>query len=276
MCKKIEKVCFVILGGGIMGIALDLFLIPCDLAAGGVGGISTVLSHVSGIGTGIWILIINIPIFGLGLLHFDKEFLFYSLLGTLSLSVSTQLFSFLTPITYDMLPAAVFGGALMGMGLSLALKRGGTTGGTDILALILKKKFPHLSVGQFFLLIDGAVIIIAGIVFRRGEVFLYSAAALYITGKVVDAVLEGIDFAKAVYIISDQPDMISNIIYTDMQRGITGFLAKSKYTGKEQQVLMCVIRKYELERLKKAVYRVDSKAFVIISDVKEVLGNGFK
>ena len=276
MYKKIEKACFTILGGGIMGVALDLFLVPADLAAGGVGGLSTVLRHVTGIGVGVWILIINLPIFGLGLLHFDKKFLLYSLLGTLSLSLSTQFFSFLQPLTQDMLLASVFGGALMGVGLSCALRRGGTTGGTDIVALILKKKFPHFSVGQFFLLIDGVIITIAGIVFRRGEVLLYSAIALYITGRVVDVILEGVDFAKVVYIVSGQPDEVSKEIYARMQRGVTGFLAKSKYAGKEQQVLMCVIRKYELERLKKTVYGVDKQAFVVISDAKEVLGNGFK
>ena len=130
--------------------------------------------------------------------------------------------------------------------------------------------------GQFFLLIDGVIITIAGIVFRRGEVLLYSAIALYISGRVVDVILEGVDFAKVVYIVSGQPDEVSKEIYARMQRGVTGFLAKSKYTGKEQQVLMCVIRKYELERLKKTVYGVDKQAFVVISDAKEVLGNGFK
>lgn len=276
MYKKIKKAGLTIIGGVIMGVALDLFLVPADLAAGGVSGLATVLRELTGISVGVWILIVNLPIFGLGFFYFDRKFLVYSLLGALALSVSTQVFAFLKPLTNDMLLSSVFGGALLGLGLSCALRSGGTTGGTDIVALVMKKKFPHFSVGQFYLFIDGLVITAAGIVFGRGEVLLYSAIALYITGRVVDMVLEGVDYAKVVYVISAQPDVVSKEIYTKMQRGVTGFLAKSKYTGKEQQVLMCVIRKYELERLKRTVHAVDKQAFVVISDAKEVLGNGFK
>ena len=159
MDKKIKKGVFTVAGATLMGLSLNLFLIPMHIAAGGVGGAATVINYLTGVSVGILILIINIPIFLLGALHFSKRFLFYSLLGTMSLSASTQFFSFLPAMTSDLLLAAVFGGAGSGLGIGLVLMVNGSTGGTDILALVLKKRFPSFSVGQFFLMIDGLVIV---------------------------------------------------------------------------------------------------------------------
>lgn len=276
MYKKIKKGIFTVVGAVLMGLSLDLFLIPLHIAAGGVGGAATVINHLTGVSVGILILIINVPIFLLGALHFSKKFLFYSLLGTLSLSVSTQFFSFLPAMTSDLLLAAVFGGAGSGLGLGLVLMVNGSTGGTDILALVLKKRFPSLSVGQFFLIIDGLVIAGAGVVFGRWEVILYSALTLFVSSKVVDALLAGVDYAKMVYIISDRAQEIARGIYRQMHRGVTGLQSVSLYTGKEKQVLLCVIRKTELPKLKRVVSAADPSAFVIVSDAREVLGNGFK
>ncbi len=276
MYKKFKKGILTVIGASIMGLSLDLFLVPMHIAAGGVSGVATIVNHLTGIGVGILILIINIPIFILGALNFSKRFLAYSLLGTLALSISTQIFSWASAITTDPLLAAVVGGTGMGTGLGLVLSANGTTGGADIVVLVLKKKFPSFSVGQFFLLIDGVVVLLAGLVFDQWEVMLYSALTLFITSKVVDALLAGVDYAKMVYIISEEAEKISQGVYSRMNRGITGLESVSMYTGKNRRVLLCVIRKVELPRLKQVVSEIDDNAFMIISDAREVLGKGFK
>ncbi len=276
MYETWKKVFFTVLGATAMGAALDLFLIPMHIAAGGVGGIATVINHLTGIGVGILILLINIPIFILGALNFSKGFLLYSLLGTLALSVSTQVFSWVPAMTGDPLLATVFGGAGMGLGLGLVLSVNGTTGGTDILALILQKRFPTFSIGQFFLVIDGAVILAAGLAFRQWEVILYSALTLFVASKVVDTILSGVDYAKMVYIVSEYAEEISRGIYEQMGRGVTGLESVSLYTGKNRRVLLCVIRKVEFPKLKRMIQEIDQGAFLIISDAREVLGKGFK
>ena len=276
MYGKIKKGLFTVVGAGIMGASLDLFLVPSHIAAGGVGGLATIVNHLTGISVGILILLINIPIFIVGTLNFSRKFLFYSLLGTLSLSVSTQAFAWVPAITNDIILASVFGGAGMGLGLGLVLRVGGTTGGTDILALVFKKRFQAFSIGQFFLIIDGVVILTAGLVFGRWEVILYSSLTLFVTSNVVDTMLAGVDYASMVYIVSDQSGAIAQGVFARMHRGVTGLESVSMYTGRNKRVLLCVIRKFELPKLKRVVQEIDQEAFVIISDAREVLGKGFK
>lgn len=276
MYEKWKKVIFTIVGAGIMGAALELFLVPLHITAGGVSGISTVINHLTGISVGVLIFVINIPIFILGALNFNKSFLFFSILGTLSLSVSTEIFSVFPPITSDPLLASVFGGGGMGLGLGLVLSVAGTTGGTDIIAFVLKKRLPAFSIGQFVMLIDGIIITAAGFVFGRWEIILYSVVSLFVTTKVVDAILAGVDYAKMVYIVSENAEKISQGIYEKMRRGVTGLESVSMYNGNRRRVLLCVIRRLELPKLKDVVYDIDSDAFIIISDAREVLGKGFK
>ena len=274
--RKLKKCVMIIVGAGIMGVSLDLFLVPAQVAAGGVSGLATVIHYVTGLSMGWLILLINLPIFVLGSINFSHKFILYSLLGTAALSVSSQAFAAFPPLTEDLILSSVFGGGFLGLGLGLALRAGGTTGGTDILSLVFRKFFPSFSVGQFFLIIDGAVILLAGLVFGRWETILYSSVALYISSRVVDTMLEGVDFAKMVYIISDHPEDITAAIYRQVERGITALSGVSMYTGRQKQVLLCVIRTLELPRLKRVVQQVDRNAFVIVSDAREVLGKGFK
>ncbi len=276
MCEKYKKGIYTLIGATAMGAFLELFLVPLHIVAGGVGGIATLVNHLTGLSVGVLILLINIPIFVLGVLNFSKGFLYYSLLGTLALSLSTQFFSQFPPLTSDPLLAAVFGGGGIGLSLGLVISVNGTTGGTDILALVLKKWIPRFSVGQFFLLIDGIVILAAGFVFGEWESALYSALTLFACSKILDAVLAGVDYGQMVYIMSEYAETISGGIYRDMQRGVTGLESISLYHGKKKTVLLCVIRKVELPKLKKVVHDLDENAFMIVSDAREILGKGFK
>lgn len=275
MYEHIKKIITTIIGTGIMGFALSIFLVPLKIAPGGVSGLATAVNHISGFGIGILIVLINVPLFVLGLIAFNKTFLVYSVLGTLSLSVSTELFSKIPPIITDPLSGAVFGGAILGLGVGIVIRCGGTTGGTDILAVVLKKVFPALSVGEFFIIIDGVVIGASGLIFGSFEVVLYSVFAVFVSSKVLDIILSGAGFANMVYIISDNSKEIADKILNDLKRGVTGLNSVSLYKGGSRYVLLCVLRKTEVPKLKKLVESTDESAFMIVSDAREVLGNGF-
>ncbi|MBQ9757140.1 MAG: YitT family protein [Clostridia bacterium] len=276
MLAFLKKYFFVLLGSLVVALALDLFLIPADIAPGGLSGVSILIHHLTKIPVGISILFLNIPIFLFSLKYFDKSFLISSLFGMVSLSVFTDVFSFITPVTSDVLLSAVYGGSLMGLGLGIVFYSGSTTGGTDIAAQILKKHFPSFSIGRFILIIDISIVLLAGLTFGRWEVILYSAIALFFCSHIVDLMLEGIDFAKIAYIISDKPAEISHKIYEQLNRGTTALHGSSHYTKNKKTVLLCVVKKYEINKLKKIIKLTDSNAFVILSNAHEVLGNGFK
>lgn len=263
------------LGAMLMGVALAVFLIPFKLAAGGVSGVATIIHFLTGIKTSYLIFAINIPIFVLAYICFGYRFLLRSFYGTFVLSAATEVMGVFSIPTDDPLLASVFGGVVMGVGISLVIRSGGTTGGTDIIVLAIRKYKPDLSVGRLFLFLDGAVILAAGIVFSGKETILYSTVVVYLCSYVADTSIEGLKFAKIVYIISDKTTEITSEIYTKMNRGVTGINSVSMYTGKNGKILMCAIKKYELTALKKLIYSVDDNAFVIISDAKEVMGNGF-
>ncbi len=264
------------LGAITMGVALSFFLVPYQIAPGGVSGLSTILHYLTGVKTGVLIFIINIPVFILGFIFFNFKFLFKSLYGTVVLSLSVDALERISLPVNDIVLACVFGGALLGIGISLVIKAGGTTGGTDVVVLILKKFFKSLSVGQLFIMIDGIIVILSGIVFKSFETMLYSAAAIYISSNITDAVLEGLHYARVAYIMSDKEKEITESIYRDLNRGVTALNSVSMYNGNDKKVLLCAIRKYEVTNLKKIINSVDEGAFVIITEATEIMGKGFE
>ena len=276
MRALIKRYALTIIGAAIVALSLDLFLIPAEIAPGGVSGLAIVINYLTGVPVGLAILMLNIPIFLLGARNFSKGFVVISLFGMISLSLITDLFSFLTPVTGDMLLSSVYGGVLMGCGIGLIFRENASTGGTDIVAHVLRKKFPGFSVGRFVLLIDAVIVVLAGLIYNKWEVVLYSAIALYISSYIIDLLVEGVDFAKVAYVISDKPKEIAEKISVELEHGTTALKGSSMYTGNDKTVLMCVVKKYEINKLKEIIQREDGNAFVIVSDTREVLGNGFK
>lgn len=269
--------CAVIAAGAVlMGVALSVFMVPFKIAPGGVSGLATVLHYLTGLGVSVLIPLINIPIFIIGIIRLERDFLVKSVFGTVVLSIATETAAILPPPTSDPLISAVFGGAVMGIGISAVLSRGGTTGGTDILVLVIRRSFSEVSVGRLYLLIDGAVIAMAGLAFSSGEVIFYSAVSLVVSTYMTDAALEGLNLARLVYIISDSNREICDRIYAELKRGVTGLNSVSMYSGRSGRILMCVIRKGQLSKLKKIIQDIDKDAFVIICDAKEVMGSGFE
>ena len=259
-----------------MGVALSVFMVPFKIAPGGASGLATVLHYLTGLRVSVLIPLINIPIFIIGIIRLERDSIVKSVFGTVVLSIATETAAILPPPTSDPLISAVFGGAVMGIGISAVLSRGGTTGGTDILVLVIRRSFSEVSVGRLYLLIDGAVIAMAGLAFSSGEVIFYSAVSLVVSTYMTDAALEGLNLARLVYIISDSNREICDRIYAELKRGVTGLNSVSMYSGRSGRILMCVIRKGQLSKLKKIIQDIDKDAFVIICDAKEVMGSGFK
>ena len=263
-------------GAVMMGIALSVFLVPFKIAPGGISGLATVIHYLSGIRVSVLIPLINIPIFILGIIRLHSGFLLRSVYGTAVLSVAAEAAEGLAAPTSDPLLACVFGGGLMGVGISVVLAAGGTTGGTDILVLVIRKSIPSVSVGRLYLLIDGIIILIAGVALSGGDTVFYSAAALVVSTYATDAALDGLKLARLVYIISDDVDSICARIYGELRRGVTGLRAVSMYSGRERKILLCAVGRRQLTALKRIIRETDPAAFVIICDAKEIMGYGFE
>ncbi|MEW6276045.1 MAG: YitT family protein [Bacillota bacterium] len=260
----------------LIALGLDLFLVPNKIAAGGVSGIATVLHYLLGLPVGMTMLALNIPLFLLGIYRLGLKFGFRSLYGTIALSLFVDgLAPYLPVATRDALLASAFGGALIGLGLGIVFRYRGTTGGTDLAAAILRT-YTGANVGQLLFLVDGLVVITAGFTFHSWELAMYALITIFITAWLVDLVQEGISYTKAFLIISEQLDRIAQQVIKDLNRGATALKARGMYTGLPREVLLVVVNRAEVTRLKDLVYAIDPRAFMILADVHEVLGEGFK
>ncbi len=268
------------LGSALMAFALHFFLEPNTIAPGGVTGLAVVIQRITAVPMDVTNLLINIPLFIIGILILGKAFGAKTAYATLMLSVFLRLFIIVFgtegTLTSDILLAAVYGGVSMGVGLGLIFRLGGTTGGTDLAGAILNKFFPALSIAKLMMILDLIIVAIAGLVERRIEAALYSVIALYITVKLTDFIVEDLSYSKAVYIISQKPVQISNRIMQELERGVTALEAKGMYTGAHRNVLLCVVNRAEVAKLKKLVYEEDHTAFIMVTTAHEVLGEGFK
>ncbi|MGL1892649.1 MAG: YitT family protein [Spirochaetaceae bacterium] len=266
----------IIVGCILAAIGLGIFLVPNNIASGGVTGAAMVInSFVPIIQVGKLSILLNIPIFLLCLLTLGPSFGVKSLFATIFLGSFIDIFSVIPVPTYDVLLAAIFGGAILGLGLGLVIRCSATTGGTDLLAKILHRLIPFISIGQILLVIDVLVLMSAAIVFKSIELGLYAAISLYITTVVIDAVLLGINFSKAAYIVSNKSDEIAQEILSTLDRGVTGLHGKGMYSGTEKTVLLCVLRKREIPKLRNLVKNIDKNAFVFLSEARDVFGEGF-
>jgi uncharacterized membrane-anchored protein YitT (DUF2179 family) len=266
----------------ITAYALDAFMIPNRIAAGGVSGLSTVIfyalrdAHLPPIPVGVTMLVINIFLLAIGIRLRGWRYGAKTIYGAVGLSVAIDLMApFIRPLaTHDPLLAVLWGGALCGIGMGMVFRVGGNTGGTDIVAQLLTKKV-NLGVGQLMLLVDACVLLVAGLKFGP-ELALYGAVAVFVTTTTIDVVQEGLSTEKAAFIFSKMNDQIGASILSELGRGATAFAARGVYTGEEREVIFCVVSRRELDDLKNIVHSLDPDAFLVISDVHEALGEGFK
>jgi uncharacterized membrane-anchored protein YitT (DUF2179 family) len=280
----------IFIGSAILALSMNIFLIPYKIAPGGVSGIATVLYYLSEekIPVGVAMLAMNIPLFLAGLKVRGRHFIIKSIIGAVLLSVFIDLTEpwisdfvsrFLSDPSgkgsYDLLLYALAGGVTTGLGLGFVFKEEATTGGTDMAAALLGKAFPWIPIGKMLIVLDGLVVLMAAIVFKSFQLGLYSVVALYVSAKTLDGFLEGINFSKSLMIISQKADSIAKVLMDNIDRGVTGLYGKGMYTGNSYTVLLCVVKKEEIHKVKNIVREIDSNAFVLLTDVLEVLGEGF-
>jgi len=268
----------IIVGSLIMAVGLMLFLIPNKVSAGGVSGISTILFHMFNWPAGITMLALNIPLFIIGVKIFGRKFGMKTLWGIIWISLFTDLLGVvlkLPPVTNDPLLATVYGGLLLGGGLGIIMKGRGTTGGSDIIARILNKYF-HFSLGISFMIIDTVIIIAMGIIFKNVELILFCLIALAISSKVVDMFIEGLTSERAITIMSKNWEAIANRIMDEVNRGVTGLDSVGMHTNSEKKTLYCVVATRQIEHIRRIVKREDPFAFVTITNVSIMQGEGFR
>ncbi len=261
------------LGSAIGALAYPLFLVPNNIAPGGITGLATILNYVFGFSVGITSLILNIPMFLAGFRTMGKRFVLRTLAATLIFSVMIDLIK-LQPLTHDPLIAAIFGGTLLGLGLAVILRGGATTGGTDMLARMVHKYLAGISVGVFLFFFDFLVVLTAGFTISA-EKAMNAMICIFICSKVVDTVLTGIGTDKACYVISKNHERISARLLNELQRGVTVMDATGGFSGQNIKMLLCVVGRMEVMGLKNIVREEDKDAFMFITETHETLGEGF-
>lgn len=272
----LKKIAALITGTIIMATGLELFLIPSNIAAGGVSGIATILQNVWGIKASVTVFLLNIPLLISAYIFCGRKLFFNSLAGSALLSAFLEFFSGISPVTEDIMLNAIAGGVLVGAGQGLVFRFDATTGGTDIMASLIQKIKPHLPIGSLILFADGLVILASGVTFGNFEIMICASVSLFITSKVIDSIVTGLDYAKKVTVISPFVPDIAREITSCLDRGVTGIKCLGMYSGKERMMLISVVKKNQIVKVKNIVQKYDKKAFVIVSEVKEVIGEGFK
>lgn len=278
--SRLRDILFMLIGTLMMAVSVNMVYDPLGMVTGGVTGVGIVIKHLTrgwmegGIPVWLTNTICNVPLFLAAVVVLGKRFLGKTLFATVSMTV----FLYLLPVTplfsEDYLLASVFGGVLAGAGIGLVLAASATTGGTDMLCALIHKRLKHYSVPQLLIVVDGLIVLSGVAVFGINE-SLYAAIAIFITAKMSDGILEGLKFSKMAHIISDQAEEIAQDIMEQLDRGVTSLHATGMYSGKEKKVLLCAVSKKEIAGVLDIVHRHDRRAFVIVSDAKEIMGEGF-
>lgn len=266
----------IVIGTLIMAISINCFLLPNQLTTGGFSGVGTLIFYLFKIPVGTTVLILNFPLFIIILLRKGKRFFIDTLVGTFFLSFFINLFQNIPPATTSRFLGCIYGGILAGIGSTIVLNANSSTGGSDLLAQIIKSYNSSLKTGSIIVIIDCVVVIASTIIFREIEIGLYSTIAIYVMGKVLDIFFEGIDFAKMLIIVSPKYKEISDTINLEIKRGTTAIYGRGMYKQDEKNLILCVASRREVGEIRKIINKIDNKAFLIITNAREVYGNGFK
>lgn len=269
-----KRILMIIIGAVFMAMGIELFLVPNHLLDGGIVGISIILSHLTGLQIGLFIFLLNIPFFFFGYKQIGKTFALSTVLGITVLSICTYFLHPVARFTDDLLLATVFGGIVLGIGVGLVIRYGGSLDGTEILAILFSTK-SVFSVGEIIMFFNLIIFTVAGFVFTW-EQAMYSVLAYFIAYKMIDIVIQGFDESKSVYIISDLVDEVGEAIMDRLGRGVTYLHGEGAYTGDDKKVIFTVITRLEEAKLKTIVEDIDQQAFVAIGNIAEVRGGRFK
>ena len=273
--KLIIEIFGTLLGAAIMAVGISLFLLPNQLSSGGVSGLATIAYYILNLPMGAVILAINIPLFLIAFFKLGKSFFIKSIIGTFSLSIFIDIFDMLKPLTDDRFLACIYGGIITGFGSAIILKSHSSTGGSELISNIIKSFRANVRMSYIIMLFDIIVVTLNIIFLKEIEIGLYSAIAIYLMGKIIDIVFEGIYFTKLIIIISDKNDQISKEIGNIVKRGTTGLFGKGMYTNSKKLVLMCAASRGDVAKVKTVARSIDPKSFIVITNSREVVGLGF-
>lgn len=265
-----------IFGSGVFALGFSLFLEPNDISPGGISGLALVAVELLGFGSvGMLTIVINLPLFILGGLKIGKRFFFGSLLGMLLSSVLIDLLTVVPVPEMDPLIAAVYGGTLCGLGLGVVFACGSSTGGSDILARLLKYRYRNVPIGQITMTMDAVVVVLTGLVFRDVTKALYTGVTVFLCGKVLDAVVYRFDYSNVALIVSREYEAIAKAIGEKLDRGATFLHGEGSYSSQETKVVLTAVKKQQIAELKELVIAQDPNAFIILQEAHQVLGDGF-
>ncbi len=263
----------ILIGSVIGAAAYPAFLIPNNIAPGGLTGVATILNYLAGWPVGITSLVLNIPLFLFGYRTMGKIFAFRSLVATALFTILIDILP-LGPVSEDPLLGTLFGGVVLGIGLGLILRGGATTGGSDMVARMVHRRFSFITVGMFLFALD-FLVVLAAAVFIGGTQALYAMIDIYVCGRVIDAVMVGFGGNKACFVMTDAWQKITGRVLNEIERGCTLLEARGAYSGRSRPVVMCVMSRQEMTALKRIVQEEDEKAFMFITEAHEALGEGF-
>ncbi|MBP1931381.1 YitT family protein [Ammoniphilus resinae] len=272
--KLLKRAIGILIGATFVSVGLEIFLVPNNIIDGGIVGISIILSHLTGFTLGIFLLFLNLPFLMLGYKQIGKTFALSTLLGVILMSIGTSLLHSVPVLTEDLLLASVFGGIILGIGVGLVIRYGGSLDGTEIIAILFNKKTPF-SVGEVVMFFNLFILGSAGFVFGWDRA-MYSLIAYYIAYKMIDITIEGFDESKAVWIISDSSQEIGDALSARLGRGVTYLNGEGGYSGDDKKVIFCVITRLEQAKLKSIVEDIDASAFLAIGNIHDIKGGRFK
>ncbi|MCM3568940.1 YitT family protein [Neobacillus mesonae] len=272
--KIIQRFFLITIGASLMGVGLEIFLVPNNVIDGGITGISIMLSYVTSWKLGLFLFLLNIPFFFLGYKQIGKTFAISTLYGIIVLSIATTVLHPVPAFTQDILLASVFGGIILGIGVGMVIRYGGSLDGTEILAILFNNKLPF-SVGEIIMFFNLFILGSAGFVFSWDRA-MYSLIAYFVAYKTIDITITGLDESKSVWIISDKAMEIGDAIMNRLGRGVTFLNGEGAYSGDQKKVIFCVINRLEEAKLKDIVTDNDENAFLAVADIAEVRGGRFK
>lgn len=266
----------IFLGAVLYAFSVGVILEPNRLAPGGASGLAIIINSYTGIKTGTIIFALNIPLMIMGIKKFGIKFLYTTIFAIFVNSVFVNLFEFMPKPINDIFLGAVCGGVLDAVSLGIIFRQGGTSGGTDIVAKLVRRKMPHFEIGKIFIAVDMAVVLLSAIAFKNIENAVYSAICVVITGQILDRILYGGQSARMLFIVSDCSKQISRRLLEELDTGITYLKGTGGYTSREKNVIMCIIRKRLLPQTLKVIKEEDDSAFIIVTLADKVVGEGYR
>ncbi|MBZ5751132.1 YitT family protein [Metabacillus rhizolycopersici] len=273
--KEIQQIIMITIGAIIAAFGLELFLVPNNILDGGVIGLSIIAAELTGIQMSIFLIILNLPFLYIGFRRIGMKFTLHTLYGVVVLSICTSILHHFEPVTDDLFLATIIGAVILGAGVGLVIRTGGALDGTEIIAILVSKKRP-VSVGQFVMIINLFIFILAALLVFSWETAMYSIITYYIAFKMIDIVVEGMEELKSVTIISDVPDEIADALIKELGRGITYIHGEGVYTNEPKKIIYTIVSRIELSSLRSIAQEIDPKALIAIENVADVSGSNFR